>query len=339
LRPGVWAALLAAAALSACVTAPPPSPTAETPPPTGLLPLTGLPGWAAEDYAAALAAVRLACAHSPSPTAGCRAAAAQDRPNEAAARALLEAHFRAKLVAGEGLLTGYFAPLYEARDRPDGEFAAAARPRPADPDAAGDRATIERQPAEGALAWMRPEDLFFLQIQGSGVLTFEDGRRARAVFAGSNGLPFVAISGPMAARALLGRDTSAGAVHAWLAAHRGPQADAVMALDARYIFFRLEAKDIGEPKGAAGAPLIAGRSVAIDASAHPYFELLWLDAEAPNLPGARPAYRRLAVALDTGAAIRGEARADLYVGSGPDAGEEAGRIRHALRLYRIVPAP
>ena len=111
-----------------------------------------------------------------------------------------------------------------------------------------------------------------------------------------------------------------------------------MDLDPRYIFFQLGHYAV-DPKGAAGVPLIAGRSLAVDPGAHPYFELLWLDADAPALPGARPAYRRLAVALDTGAAIKGEARADLYLGSGPEAGEEAGRIRHTLRLYRIVPAP
>ena len=335
-------ALALAATLSACATGPPtpsPSPLVTPAPPPALLPLARLPGWEVEDHAAAFAAVQLACGHRASPTDGCRAADRMGRPSEAAARSFLEAHFRAEPVAGEGLLTGYFAPLYEARDLPDELFSAPVRPRPADPDAAGERALIERQAAPDALAWMRPEDLFFLQVQGSGVLAYPDGRRARAVFAGANGRAFVAISGPMATRGLLGEDTSAGAVHAWLAAHRGPEADAVMALDPRYIFFRLEPDDGGEPKGAAGAALVPGRSLAVDTVAHPYFELLWLDADAPSLPGARPAYRRLAVALDTGAAIRGEARADLYLGSGPAAGEEAGRIRHALRLYRIVPAP
>ena len=77
--------------------------------------------------------------------------------------------------------------------------------------------------------------------------------------------------------------SEAGTLHAWLAAHRGPEADAVMEEDPRYVFFRLETDDGGEPRGAAGAPLIAGRSVAVDPAAHPYGELLWIDAEDPSL--------------------------------------------------------
>jgi membrane-bound lytic murein transglycosylase A len=66
-------------------------------------------------------------------------------------------------------------------------------------------------------------------------------------------------------------------------------------------------------------------------------ELLWVDATAPALTGAFPAYRRLAMALDTGGAIKGDARADLYLGRGPEAGLEAGRVRHVLKLYRLTP--
>jgi membrane-bound lytic murein transglycosylase A len=65
--------------------------------------------------------------------------------------------------------------------------------------------------------------------------------------------------------------------------------------------------------------------------------VLWVDACAPALPGAFPRYRRLAMALDTGSAIKGGVRADLYLGRGPGAGIEAGRVRHLLTLYRLVP--
>jgi membrane-bound lytic murein transglycosylase A len=66
-------------------------------------------------------------------------------------------------------------------------------------------------------------------------------------------------------------------------------------------------------------------------------ELLWIDASSPMLQGAFPDYRRIAMALDTGGAIKGEVRADLYLGVGAAAGAEAGRVRHTLRLYRLVP--
>jgi len=88
----------------------------------------------------------------------------------------------AEPIGGEGLLTAYFAPAYDARRRPDAEFSAPVRPSPRDPAAAPDRAGIERQPADDALAWMRPEDLFFLQVQGSGTLTFPDGARETGRF-------------------------------------------------------------------------------------------------------------------------------------------------------------
>ena len=141
----------------------------------------------------------------------------------------------------------------------------------------------------------------------------------------------------MKARGLLTGEVSAQSIHAWLAAHRGPEADAVMRLNPRYAYFRLAPDDGREPAGAAQAPLPAGRALAVDPAFHPMGELLWIDADRPVLPGARPVYRRLAVALDTGSAIRGPVRADLYLGQGEAAGVEAGRAHHALRLYRLAP--
>ncbi|MEJ0067047.1 MAG: MltA domain-containing protein [Caulobacteraceae bacterium] len=254
-------------------------------------------------------------------------------------RAFLERHYRAEPVDGTGLLTGYFSPAYEARSAPQGEFTAPVRPTPQYDQAGPERAAIERTPAPDALAWMRPEDLFFLQVQGSGVLTFADGARRRAVFAGANGLRFVAIAKAMVAQGLIApADASAGKVHDWLAAHRGAAAKAVMDQDSRYIYFRLVPDDGGEPQGASGVALVPGRSLAVDPAYHHYFDLLWIDGEDGRLNGARPSYQRLAVALDRGGAITGPVRADLYVGSGAAAGDEAApRGPHASPL-RIVPA-
>jgi len=112
-----------------------------------------------------------------------------------------------------------------------------------------------------------------------------------------------------------------------------------MRLDPRYVFFRLEPDDGVEPTGAAGAPLIPGRSLAVDPSRHALGGLYWIDATAPSLNGAYPSYRRLALALDTGGAIKGDIRADLYLGKGPLAGAEAGRVRHVLSLYALEPLP
>ena len=185
---------------------------------------------------------------------------------------------------------------------------------------------------------MRAEDLFFLQIQGSGVLVFPDGRRMKALFDGANGAASSASPGPCASRACWPTPTPrATRSRDWLAAHRGARADAVMDLNPRYVFFRLAPDDGADPAGAAGRPLIPGRTLAVDLSRHALGEVFWIDAEAPALTGAFPAYRRLAIALDTGGAIKGDVRADLYMGRGPAAGAEAGRVRHMLRLYRLTP--
>jgi membrane-bound lytic murein transglycosylase A len=236
-------------------------------------------------------------------------------------------------------LTAYFAPEYSARRAPDAEFSAPVLPKPADPRAAGDRAAIEADARpDQALAWMRAEDLFFLQIQGSGYLTFEDGTRARAAYAGDNGRPFVGIARPMARQGLLSENgTSGEAIRAWLAVHRGPEAQAVMALNPRYIFFRLDPDDDGHPAGAAGLPLIERRAVAVDPSQWRYGDLVWLEADGGNLRGATTSYRGLAMALDTGSAIRGPVRADLYMGRGDAAGAEAGTVRHPLHMWRLIP--
>ena len=108
-------------------------------------------------------------------------------PDDETARVFLETWFRLEPVGQDvGLLTSYFAPEYQARFAPDGEFTAPVRPRPADLDPNkpyADRATIEARSPRDAVAWMRPEDLFFLQIQGSGSLTFPDGHSSQFDYA------------------------------------------------------------------------------------------------------------------------------------------------------------
>ena len=259
---------------------------------------------------------------------------------------------------GDGLLTAYFAPDYPARRAFEGEFDAPVLARPADLEridgvvvqrradgAVGpypDRAAIEAGPPTApVLAWMRAEDLFFLQIQGSGYLTFEDGGpnewRVRAAYAADNGRPFAGIARPMEAQGLLPPNATSGeAIRAWLADHRGLEARAVMALNPRYIFFELQPDD-GEPAGAAGIPVTARRTIAVDPASWTYGDLVWIEADGGNLRGARASYRGLVMALDTGSAIRGPVRADLYLGRGDAAGLEAGAVRHPLRMWRLVP--
>jgi membrane-bound lytic murein transglycosylase A len=342
--------------LSACATAraPDEAPTPSPPSPSPGAPITdgappapiafsALTGWAQADHAEAVAAYQATCgvAKAPGEVEVCRRARAQPRLDNDAARAFFEANFRLEPLPGEGVLTAYYAPEYTARTAPDAEYSAPVRAKPANHAALSgraDRAAIEATAPDQVLAWMRPEELFFLQIQGSGVLTFADGARVKVLFAAHNDLPFSGIANPMRDRGLLAADNTSGeAIRAWLAAHRGPAADAIMRLNRRYVWFRLEADDGLHPLGAAGVPLPPDHAIAVDLSRHRVGELFWIDATAPILSGAFPVYRRLAVALDTGGAIKGEVRADLYLGSGAEAGVEAGRVRHTLKMVRLTP--
>lgn len=378
-------------------------------------------GWANDDHLAAFLAFHAGCkvVKDTSLRSVCRAADAAIITDDDQARRFFERHFRVETLPGEGVLTGYFAPVYPARASRDAEFTAPVRPPPPpsrriplmamsemdrispaavidgrttpalaqtatkptlngaedhkdarsdidpiggllDPDPTQDlnpappmetnksgqsiplrdaeRAVIEQASEDDALAWMRPEDLFFMQIQGSGVLVFPDGQRRRAAFAGDNGKPFVGIARTMVHDGLLPRNGASGdSIRRWLSEHAGPDAQQVMRKNPRYVFFRISDDVLGEPLGAAGVPLPPGRAIAMDSAHHVFGVPYWIDAEAPILSGALPQYHRLAVALDTGGAIRGPIRADLYFGTGDAAGREAGRVRHVLRLARLVP--
>ena len=334
---------------------PPPSrsaPPRPAPEPEGVSPAV-LPGWDHEDHLAAFNAWADGCGVAREAAARFQCERAMhlrrtSRPvTPSMARRFFETGFAVMEARtaddGPGLLTSYFAPEYEARRIEGGEFDMPILAAPEDwvrGQTLPGRAEIEAAPPTDILAWMRAEDLFFLQIQGSGYLTFEDGSKARAAYAADNGRPFAGIARPMAERGLLPPDgTSGEAIRAWLAAHRGPEAREIMALNPRYIFFRLDPDDGGDPAGAAGVPLTARRSIAVDPAHWRYGDLAWIQADGGNLRGARSGYQGLVMALDTGSAIRGPVRADLYMGRGAIAGEEAGSVRHPLRMWRLVPRP
>ena len=328
-----------------------PRPTQPRPEPARGPGAASLPGWDAEDHLAAFNAFADGCRVSRDAATRTQCDRAlhirrTSRPvTPSLARAFFEAGFTVVAAqtpdGGSGLLTSYFAPEYSARRTPDAEFDA-----PVLAPLAGwrrgqtlpPRAAIEAAPDPAALAWMRAEDLFFMQIQGSGYLTFEDGSTARAAYAADNGQTFVGIARPMAQQGLLPQNgTSGDAIRGWLAAHRGAEARAVMALNPRYIFFKLDPDDGGDPAGAAGIPLPARRAIAVDPAHWRYGDLVWISADGGNLAGARGSYQGLVMALDTGSAIRGPVRADLYMGRGEAAGAEAGAVRHPLRMWRLVP--
>jgi len=199
------------------------------------------------------------------------------------------------------------------------------------------RAAVARGALQGQgleLVWLaEPVAGFFLEIQGSGVVKLPDGSRMRIGYAGKNGRPYRAIGRDLiASGAIQQQDMSMQAIRSWLASNQD-QAQSVMNLNRSVVFFR-EVKGQG-PIGAAGVPLAAGRSLAIDPKYAPLGGLVYIDVPHPE-PDQSP-IRRLVVAEDTGGAIKGPIRGDLFWGTGVAAGEKAGRMAAQGRYYLLAP--
>lgn len=208
------------------------------------------------------------------------------------------------------------------------------------------RAEIARgaAPTEGkALAWVAdPVDAAFLQIQGSGRIELSDGSVMRVGYADQNGHPYRSIGRALIDRGELTRDTaSMQAIRAW--AKRNPdKLRDLLDQDPSYVFFRdvpppapgtIDAT-IDGPYGALGAPLLAGRAIAVDPRSIPLGAPVWL---ATTRPRSDAKLERLVMAQDTGGAIRGSVRADFFWGFGDEAGSEAGRMRQDGSLWLLWP--
>lgn len=179
-----------------------------------------------------------------------------------------------------------------------------------------------------------PVALFFLHIQGSGRVRFEDGRLERVAYAGQNGQIYTPIGRTLVAEGALSKEQlSLQSIAAWLHAHPD-KARAVMDSDASYVFF----KDLplGDPglgaKGAEGVPLSPGASLAVDMTQHALGTPFYVATAAEAKP-----LRFLAVAQDTGGAIRGPVRADIFFGFGKRAETLAGGMNHTGELYALLP--
>ncbi|MES3630414.1 MAG: MltA domain-containing protein [Longimonas sp.] len=209
-----------------------------------------------------------------------------------------------------------------------------------------DRAAIEagalREHDLGFLWVDSRVDKFFLQIQGSGRIELRDGSLTRVGYAGQNGQPYRAIGRDLIEMGEVPREEmSMQRIRDWLAAHP-EQADDLMNRNASYIFFQ-ERTDLDPedgPIGSQGVPLIPEHSLAVDPTFVPLGTPVWIDGTAPtaapNDTTAVP-FQRLMVAQDTGGAIRGPLRGDVFWGNGPDAETRAGRMQHPARWYVLVP--
>lgn len=290
-------------------------------------------------------------------------------PDDADPRLFFETRFRPLRIAppaGSGFVTGYYEPevaaspvrtqrfAYPLYRRPDdlADIDDATRPAGMDPyfmfaRRAGDR--LEEHPDRSAiesgalagrgleLAWIEdPVDGFFIHIQGSARLIMPDGDIWRISYDGKTGHRFTAIGAILIERGEMKReDVTADAIRDWLGADAA-RARELMHRNRSFIFFRriLDADPGMGPVAAASVPLTAGRSLAADHRLHTFGSPMFVSTTEPIM---EKEFRRLMIVQDTGSAIVGPARGDLFIGSGAAAGSIAGGIKHKADFVLLMP--
>jgi membrane-bound lytic murein transglycosylase A len=294
--------------------------------------------------------------------------------SEADARQFFENYFLPvrirKLGDAAGFLTGYYEPIVDGSRFPTREFAVPMYRRPPDLIAAGatqpggpfpnggrafrrgadgalvpyyDRGEIEDGALDGQhleICWLRSAtDALFIQIQGSARIRLEDGTMLRINYDAHNGYPYVPVGRVLIERGIILREEmSMHRIREWMQSHPEEARD-VRRQNRSVVFFRIVGlTDDGEALGAQGIPLSAGRSIAVDKALHVYGTPFFIAADLP-IESARPAtpFRRTMIAQDTGSAIVGPARADLYFGAGDEAGLIAGRVRQPGQFAMLLP--
>lgn len=294
----------------------------------------------------------------------------------ATARAFFETEFRPVRMARftpdeerDGFLTGYYEPEVAAsRERTDG-FTAPVFSRPDDLvpargrrtggfDARGgagrwvdgrflpyfDRGEIEEGALAGRgleIAWLRDEtEVMFAQIQGSARLRFTDGTALRIGYGAHNGHRYVPVGRVLIERGLATREEmSMDFIRTWMAANPEEARD-VRRQNRSYVFFHVRNELSAEdgPVGGQGVPINDWRSLAVDRNVHAYGTPVYIDGLMPTgMTETLEPWRRLMVAQDTGSAIVGPARGDLFIGTGFEAGSIAGRIRHRADWFVLLP--
>ncbi|MEM6636841.1 MAG: MltA domain-containing protein [Pseudomonadota bacterium] len=304
-----------------------------------LLAFSDLKGWAGDDHAAALKTFRNTCGQIDGTDwqTLCGLAGTDQQ-----ARAFFELFFRPVLIddGDEALFTAYYEPELPAARTRSGNFQYPLYRVP--PEMPRGQAWFTRRQLEDQgilrgrgleIAWLNdPVDRFFLHVQGSGRLRLTDGTFMRVGFAAKNGHPYRSVGREMARRgALPANRVSAGNIKAWV--RQNPDAGRrYLQHNPSYIFFReveIDA-DLG-PIGAMGQSITAMRTVAVDPDFVTLGAPVWIETT-----GQTP-LRRLMVAQDTGSAIKGAQRADIFFGSGDEAGDRAGIIRDNGRVVVLLP--
>ena len=305
----------------------------------------------------------------------CRRTASLKPASAAEARAVFEENFRpvriTKLGDPEGFLTGYYEPIVQGSRFPSPEFPVPLYRRPRDLEALGhklgsssfpnsktvpigrrnekgelvpypDRGQIEAGALDGQrleICWVRDWfEALAIQIQGSARVILEDGVVLRINYDSFNGHQYSSIGRVLIERKEIPRDEmSMQRIKDWMKVNPNKAAE-VRATNRSFVFFRITGLDKqDEPVGAQNVPLLPGRSIAVDKT-HVYGTPMYIEATLP-IDSARPVtpFRRLMIAQDTGSAIVGPARADLYWGAGDQSARIAGRIRHPGRFVMLLP--
>jgi membrane-bound lytic murein transglycosylase A len=305
----------------------------------------------------------------------CGAAKALDISDGVRAREFFEQHFLplriSRLGEAEGFVTGYYEPIIDGSRtqtdvytvpvyrRPSNLFVRGARQSVAGLPNKGevfrkigrrklvpyyDRAQIE----DGAIAgrgleicWLKNQtDLLFTQIQGSARVRLEDGSTVRINYDAHNGYPYTPVGRILIERNIIPKDQmSMQKIREWMEQNQPDGANELRRQNRSYVFFReVNLSDKDEAVGAQGVPLTPGRSIAVDKALHVYGTPFFIEGELPiETEVSKTPFRRLMIAQDTGSAIVGPARADLYFGAGQEAGKVAGRMRHNARFVILIP--
>ena len=305
----------------------------------------------------------------------CEAARQAIPLDQEGAKKFFEDHFRPvrinKLGDTDGFLTGYYEPIIAGSRVPTGNFTAPLYRRPPNLVPAGRRKLGEAFPSKGVFVGRRvgrrkivpyydrgqiedgaldgwhleicylhdQVDVLFAQIQGSARVKLEDGTILRVNYDSHNGWPYTPVGRVLAEQKLMTRDqVSMQSIRDWMEANL-EQAKEIRRQNKSYVFFRItDLATEDEAVGGQGVRLMPGRSIAIDRALHAYGTPFFIQAELPIAnQKAGTKFDRLMIAQDTGSAIVGPARADIYFGAGDEAARIAGRIKNPGVFVMLLP--
>ncbi len=319
-----------------------PPANAEDGPDYAVLSFADLDGWADDDHAAALSVFLNTCGDFNDPDWSAVCGVARDH-SDTDARAFFELFFRPVLIThrDEPLFTGYFEPELTGSLTRTSRYRFPVYSMP--PEAIRNQPWLTRRQIlttgvmDGRgleIAWVDDAvELFFLQIQGSGRIKLPDGSFIRVGYGGANGHPYRSIGQEMVRRGIYQpHQVSAQVIGNWV--RRNPAAGRELLFhNEAYVFFR-EVSEVPADRGPLGAmnrSITTMRSIAVDPSITPLGAPVWIEKD-----GEEP-LRRLMIAQDTGSAIKGAQRADIFYGTGDAAGERAGKIRDPGRMVVLLP--